>query len=275
MNTAQVSVELILAGILALCAFVLPFAAGTDFKQALPADNMILIIILGAAYLVGVVSDKLADVLLGSFEKYKRLQHGDDYLKKHPKYKKDPFPQKELEFRLKKAKDGRLDWMDSLRSRIRTSRELAVYGLPATAGFVIYLQIMQVCSNTTTCSSHDQYWFIGINILIIVITVFVELRGRNIPATGDLIQDSKLRDRQMKLARKQMLVQSWTYYLLLANSTIAILVNMQNNIDAAVIGFGGMVITLLGLWTWNAITETYMKFIAREMPHHIADKAED
>lgn len=270
MNTAQVSVELILAGILAICSFVLPFAAGNDFDQALTADNMIFIAALGAAYLFGVVFDKLADVLLNPFEKYKRLQRADEYLKKYPKYKNDPFPQNELEYRLRKEKDGRLDWMDSLKSRIRTSRELAVFGLPATAGIVIYLRTLTDCK-AIICEQNNQHWFVGVNIILMVIAVLTARRNQGIPNTDDLAQDSTQRASQMTLAQKKMLIQPWTYYLILLNSITAITLNTQSNTSIAIFGFGGAFITLLGFWSWNTITQTYLKFIAREMPYYLAD----
>ena len=274
MNTAQVSVELILAGILALCAFALPFSGGTDFQQTLTADNMIFVAALGAAYLFGVVFDKLADVLLSPFEKYKRLQRADEYLSKHPKYKGDPFPQNKLEFRLKKAKDGRLDSMDSLKSRIRTSRELAVFGLPATAGIVTYLQGLSGC-NTPICENNGQYWFIGINLLLMVLTTLLTNRNKDIIRTEDLSQDAKTRGTQMNLAKKQMLTHPWPYYFILINSMVAIVVNVQAGTSFGVLGLGGAFITLLGFWSWSTITQTYLKFVAREMPYHIADKKSD
>ena len=271
MNTAQVSVELILAGILAICSFVLPFTAGPDFNRALTADNMIFIAVLGVAYLFGVVFDKLADVLLSPFEKYKRLERADEYLKKYPKYKEDPFPQNELEFRLRKEKDGRLDWMDSLKSRIRTSRELAVFGLPATAGIVVYLRVLADCK-AVICENGNQLWFVGINIALMIIAVLTSRRSKGIPDTGSLVQNSTQRTSQMKLAQKKMLIQPWTYYLILLNSLTVIILNTQNITSIAIFGVGGTFITLLGFWSWNTITQTYLKFIAREMPYYLADK---
>ena len=88
MNTARVSVELVLAGILGLCVFVLPFFPGADLRSDLP-QNEALIGVLGLAYL--------------------------------------------------REKDWRLDWMNTLKSRIHTSRELTKPGLPATLGIVLQL----------------------------------------------------------------------------------------------------------------------------------------
>ncbi|MDO8754802.1 MAG: hypothetical protein Q7J80_12970 [Anaerolineales bacterium] len=266
MNTAQVSIELILAGILALCAFVLPFWTGSDISKDLLQSNA-LIGFLGMAYLFGVVFDKLADMILNPFEKFKRLQQADEYLSDHPRCKGDPYPQNVLEFRLRKSKDGRLDWMDSLKSRIRTSRELAVLGLPATMGITLYQSLAKDCAGAAICPSRGLYMFVVINIVLVFAAVLNSKSHSRMPNTNQLKTDKFERARQMIQARRQMYINSSVYYLMMINSALAIAFVAVGNWGVAVFGLGGVFITLLGLWTWSTITRTYLKFIAREMPN--------
>jgi len=287
MNTAQVSIELVLAGILALCAFALPFWTGSDISADL-LQSEALIGILGIAYLLGVIFDKLADTVLTPMEHFLRLKQADKYLDKKPGFKgKDPFPQNELEFKLKRTKDGRLEWMDSLKSRMRTSRELAVLGLPATMGIVIHEGVSKGCGvNQTTCAAQWLYVFVALNLLIFIVTAWLESKTSDEDSafkdrqpqeikTDDLVPDREERARQLRQARKQMRAKSIPYYLLIANSTIAIaltaLIKPDNSI-LGLIGASGLIVSLLALWTCLRITRTYIKFVAREMPEYLAGK---
>lgn len=287
MSTAQVSIELVLAGILALCAFILPFLGWQDLTTDLLQSNA-LIGVLGVAYLFGVVFDKLADTMLTPMEDQLRLKQAAKYLDRKPKFKgKDAFPQNKLEFRLRKAQDGRLQWMESLKSRIRTSRELAVLGLPAALGIIIYQDIIKECEADSgqLCSAGWIYAFIVLNLVLLVTAVWRESRRRDedvsqnqqkVFRTDDLAMDIGERLRQLELASKQMHMNAMPYYLMIANSTIGIVVlSMRNtgNSSIALIGAGGLILTLLSLWASLRITRTYMKFVAREMDDYLKEKS--
>jgi hypothetical protein len=138
LNTAQVSIEYVLTGLLALCAFVLPFVPKlpSNWDQSLSTS---LVGVLGVAYLLGVVFDRAADSILSPLEQYIRLRLASNKILDHrPWLGNDPFPQDALEFRLRHEKDGRLEWMEALRGRIRTIRALVVLGPPAAIGMTIY-----------------------------------------------------------------------------------------------------------------------------------------
>ncbi|MFN8402096.1 MAG: hypothetical protein U0V48_00860 [Anaerolineales bacterium] len=269
MNTAQVSIELILAGILTLCAFVLPFWRGTSIDPQF-LQNEALIGFLGLAYLLGVVFDKLADTMLTPAEHFLRIKQGAKFLDDHKTFKgKDPFPQNDLEFSLKKAKDGRLEWMNSLKSRIRTSRELAVLGLPAVMGLTIYQ------------TSRASWWIflpVALNLLLFIVTIALEASTSDEDSsekakqaklkTNQLSPDREIRELQVRQMRRQTHIASIPYYLLLANSVITtgvIAVFNLNNQFIVLLAVGGTIISLLALWSCLRITRTYLKFVAREM----------
>ncbi|MFN8427067.1 MAG: hypothetical protein U0X87_12535 [Anaerolineales bacterium] len=269
MNTAQVSIELILAGILALCAFVLPFWKGTSIDPQL-LQNEALIGFLGLAYLLGVVFDKISGHHANLAEHFLRIKQGAKFLDDHKTFKgKDPFPQNDLEFSLKKAKDGRLDWMNSLKSRIRTSRELAVLGLPAVMGLTIYQ------------TSRASWWIflpVALNLLLFIVTIALEASTSDEDSsekakqaklkTSQLSPDREIRELQVRQMRRQTHIASIPYYLLLANSVITtgvIAVFNLNNQFIVLLAVGGTIISLLALWSCLRITRTYLKFVAREM----------
>jgi len=278
MNTAQVSIELVLAGILALCAFVLPFFPDADLNSDLLTSEA-LVGVLGLAYLLGVIFDKLADAMLQPTEHLLRLKQADEYLCDHPHFKgNDAYPQNKLEFNLRKSKDGRLDWMNSLKSRIRTSRELAVLGLPAAMGIVIH-------------QSAAPQWIsipIALNLLLFIITVWIESntvdKGSK-PSrwqlertrTHDLSKKEEDRKEELKSAGVQARKTSIPYYLLIAVSTVTIGIiaglNPENR-QIPIIGAGGLILSMLALWTCLTITRTYIRFVAREMPGYLKEKGE-
>lgn len=279
MNTAQVSIELILAGILALCAFVLPFWKGSSINPEL-LQSEALIGFLGLAYLLGVVFDKLADTMLTPAEHFLRIKQGAKFLDDHKNFKgKDPFPQNDLEFSLRKAKDGRLEWMDSLKSRIRTSRELAVLGLPAVMGLTIYAGVTGTCEpNQPACAAWWIYLPVVLNLLLFIVMIWLESRTSDEDLldrtkqkkikTRQLSHDRETREVQIKEAKRQALSASTPYFLLLANSIlttgIIAIFNLNNQI-IVLLAVGGTFISLLALWSCLRITRTYLKFIAREM----------
>ncbi|HQU37125.1 MAG TPA: hypothetical protein PLR65_11125, partial [Anaerolineales bacterium] len=268
-----------LAGILALCAFVLPFWKGQSINPEL-FQSEALIGFLGLAYLLGVVFDKLADTMLTPAEHFLRIKQGAKFLDDHKTFKgKDPFPQNDLEFSLKKAKDGRLDWMNSLKSRIRTSRELAVLGLPAVMGLTIYEGVTRTCgANQPACAAWWMYLPVVLNLLLFIAMIWLESRtsdedslgGKNQAKlkTHQLSLDRDTRDAQVKQAERQAHTASLPYYLLLANSVITTgliaLFNLNNQI-IILLAVGGTIISLLALWSCLRITRTYLKFVAREM----------
>ena len=277
MNTAQVSIELVLAGILALCSFVLPFWRGSELSQNLLQTDA-LIGILGLAYLFGVVFDKLADTILSPMEDYLRLKQANAILEHRTKDKpKDAFPQNKLEYELRSNKDGKLDWMNSLKSRIRTSRELAVLGLPASMGIAIYLGLTNDCaqSSSPVCSAHWIYLFVFLNLILFVLAAWMESRRSDEESrdakvirikTGDLDHNTRARKGQMEQAEKQMWVDSRIYQLIVLNSVIAITIVAflkPANSWIAMFGVGGLIVSVLSLWACLRITRTYMKFVAR------------
>lgn len=118
MSTAQVALELVVAGVLGLLVVLLPFlgpGCGIDV-----ASSALAVPALGIAYVLGVVFDKAFD---------QALRHDEASVRWHVAREPastptDPFPQDSIEARVR-AGDASA-WMGYLRARTRLARALAV-----------------------------------------------------------------------------------------------------------------------------------------------------
>lgn len=270
MKTAEVAIEHILTGMLALCAFALPLLPSVHISQKLDATEAAGV--LGMAYLFGVVFDRLADTILGPMEHHLRLSLAHRFLKDNqPRYKGDPFPQNALEFSLRSEQSGRLEWMDSLRSRIRTSRGLSVLGVPAAMGIAIFLRYRNA---SAIVWNSWPYLAVAINVLLMFLSVMISTYFKPI-RTFELSPYSVTRESQMASARWRMRICSLFYFLILLNSAATILLirplAASGLVRVLIVICGGIAI-LFPWWAWRHITETHMSFIHRKLPDLLEGK---
>jgi hypothetical protein len=269
MKTAEVAIEYMLTGLLALCAFGLPLLSKPDLDQRLLQSGAI-IGVLGMAYLLGVVFDKLADSVLSPIEQWLRLRQADENFKNTKKHS-DAFPQDALELTLR-GEDGRLEWMDSLRGRIRTTRGLAVLGLPAAMGIAIFQGFMKDDGAVSDVSWRWLlYTLVFVNLLFIVGSIW-RLKTKKFRTwfkflkTRDLTKDDDTRITQMRKAKQDMWRGIRLYVLMLLTSTVTVIIIAAlraAHFESVVIGMFGAVAALLALWTWYSITKTYISFISK------------
>ena len=301
MKTAEVAIEHVLTGLLALCAFLLPLLSGLQVNEKL-IQSEALIGVLGLAYLFGVVFDRLADTLLSPIEQRLRLRLASESLKRNKAYRGDPFPQDFLEFSLRGEQNGRVDWMDSLRSRIRTSRGLAVFGFPAAMGIAIFFSAEPV-------SQVRWYWWphlaVAINLVLLSTATAVSsirhlrarLRARRLKALKTLkgskslpnpfrkslntkadellkilkpVRTNELRDNTKRTAlmnrsTKRMLICSFFFLLMQINSAVTVATLVTWPKQRLVIWLSIVLATALPLVVWYRITETHMNFIHRKL----------
>jgi hypothetical protein len=293
MKTAEVAIEHVLTGLLALCAFLLPLLSGLKVDEKL-LQGEALFGVLGLAYLFGVVFDRLADTILSPIEEWLRLRLACEFRgKKKSGDEHDPFPQDRLEYCLR-GEDGRIEWMDSLRSRIRTSRGLAVLGLPAAMGIAIYLSVPKP-------DVRWNWWphgLVALNLFFIFLSVAISsVRPKQLSdstlkvlkvikadqllerlgsiRTDELSANDNVRKKQMDRTKKRMLILSSFYFLLLLNCiiTIARIAPLPKQFLArVVILLSATLATALPLWVWYRITETHMRFIYRKLLEVRAEK---
>lgn len=143
MKTTELFVEQVFVGFLVLLIAALPFHP--ELLEQFGAANdlgtfggiAVAAGLVGTAYLLGVVFDRLADSLLRGLDQHNRLRFALRGLKTWPDTWQDPFAEDRLRIRVF-AKGGALvDWLDYLRSRIRLTRALATFGPGITLALVL------------------------------------------------------------------------------------------------------------------------------------------
>jgi hypothetical protein len=148
MNATELIVELVLTGILALAALLLPLLASTNVQPELTTEAVALWI--AAGFLVGVVVDRCADSILARWEGFVRCRYAyaDDVSSARAalvggRSVKDAFPEGWMRVRMmSKGSDGVVKWLDQSRVRIRIARTVAML-VPAMTTSV--LAAMAVC----------------------------------------------------------------------------------------------------------------------------------
>lgn len=274
MKTAEVALEYILAGLLGLCAFALPFARLLGIDVSLGANGALdtgaIVGVLGVAYLLGVVFDRAADTLLSPFENELRIRTAVKQLERRGwKVAGDPFPVDRLLYRLREDAGGNYEWLQSLRSRIRTARELAVLGLPAVLGIAVHLLPCRAVSGPSTVS-HSAVAF---NLILIVAAAAVFQTGWcKAPKTYDLVHENSVEE-VLSGAKRSRRMRGIFYFLLLYSSFVGIAaVPVDYCVQSKVafplsvpVGIVGTSMALLAYMVWWRITKTYMKFVAQKL----------
>lgn len=261
MSTVQVAIEYILVGLLMIGAYVAPFLRGRINPASFSSEA--LIGVLGAAYLLGVVFDKLADTMLGSLEHRLRLDRAARSLElREKKPRVDPFPQDRLEDDVRTEEDVRHEWLDALRSRIRICRGLAVFTLPACLGTLIGLAQHHAIPGRA--------WWVRASLVVPSAVLFaigaIAINLRRSPIrTDDLSETEADRSAELKTARTGAWADTGWLFATMALSELGLLLIAWQDRHAltAVIGIGGLVVALTAFWSWWRITETYLGFLSR------------
>jgi hypothetical protein len=265
MDIIAVSVEYILAGMLALSAFLLPF-----IRNFLPFGTVALpegLIAVALAYLAGVVFDKLADEFLKPFERWLRLKEANRKYSSATCLNADPFPQNALEFSMREENNGSLQWMNSLRSRVRCARALAVFGVPAAFGLTYYF----------TASVGE--WPCAVAALSLLLVCAVAVFNKKlfpVSKTHKLKGDKGSRENFLNDEKKR--VAAWcctaaAVMLVPACAIIVILVgqpgvfrSLYGTVYSIGLGTTGVILAVLSFWAWVGTTTTYLKYIHLKLP---------
>jgi len=124
-----------------LMVIALPFAAPESIGCV--GTTWIGILVLGVAYVLGTVADKAADTILGGPEQLMRLRVASQSKSVDDKSVHDPFPQDRIEANLIwKGGESSIERANYLRTRIRMTRTLAVFALPAGLSFGYWLGVI-------------------------------------------------------------------------------------------------------------------------------------
>lgn len=143
MKTTELVVEQVLLGVIVFMIGALPLMPRFDGDLSISwssAEGLLGAgVLLGLAYLVGVIFDRLADSILETWERHLRLRFALNPLRKWPAPWKDPFPEDTYKVRIL-IKGGEVaEWIAYLRTRIRLARSLTVFLPGLTVAFQVYL----------------------------------------------------------------------------------------------------------------------------------------
>lgn len=133
MNTAELIVELVLAGVLFLAALVAPAVAAGWRVGDLGADVLVPATI-AAGFMLGIIIDRVADSILERWERIERIKFArDDRTQDRRKALvgngpvRDPFPEEWMRHRLwAHASEAQVKEYDRIRVRLRVARNMAV-----------------------------------------------------------------------------------------------------------------------------------------------------
>ena len=125
MKTTEIFVEQVLIG--AMVLIVIALFLGYGVEDLSPKDNAgaaaMAVFGLGAAYLAGIVYDRVNDTMLEAIERRSRLRAVAGFPKYGRRY--DPLPEDQLRLRIQIADKAVAEYADYLRTRIRLTRALA------------------------------------------------------------------------------------------------------------------------------------------------------
>lgn len=300
MNTAEVTIEQLLAGILALLACGLPFA--DPAAVALLPEAWITGALLGVAYLLGAVFDKLIDTVLGGAEQWVRLRVAAEVKARRAREgadpgDSDPFPQDELEAKLRE-KEGSAAWMSYLRTRIRLARSLAVLSPLITlsiGAFLLFSQRPELVSPAGAVMMlvprSAGAWLAALApALVFVLALICAWVAPPLPRTRDWDyaggvarpkSDDRARPRVHRVYPRldrgdegerrfdDLSERSWllvAFGPLVAIHLLSLLAGaiLQGQLAASFIAIhlAGALLGLLALWSWYRIVTSYMRFVA-------------
>lgn len=292
MNTAEVTVEQILAGIVGLVLCALPFVQPHAIAEL--KETAVAIGFLGTAYMVGAVFDKLFDTILGGAEQWTRLAVASDCLKrKKTSGQDDPFNQAQLEVAVREGA-GAAAWMSFLRTRVRLARTLGV-GAPLVAYAASTAMLFASSGRAQREGAFFQVpgqwdWVVALlpsGLLVLGAVAGLALRLPKThkwdyrkcralaPEPAEQMQKIDECCHEQRRARRRAARAKWpTWLWWLAAWGPPIVVYVGALVASLVIGsidqgrframlvLAGVIVGALSLWAWKSILLTYMSYLA-------------
>lgn len=244
MNATEVYVEQVIIGGLVLLIAVVLWLGGVPplsiFGWPLTPT---VIVLLAAAYLIGMLFDRIADTLLERIEKRQRLERALTVWKHRPWG--DPWP--EDEYRAAVFRNEHLvEQFNYLRIRLRLSRAVAVLAPAGTVALLVYLE----------CCWRPR-------IAIAVVAAYVVVGAFNVIA--EKAAELPRTDDSKKFGVYAAWSGSHRWWAAYGPAIIGLYCFLE--IMLAVrwqrwrIAFAGIALTILATWVWVRITGTFLSFL--------------
>ncbi len=282
MKTTQLYIEQVIIGFLIIVIVLFPWLpeAITKFepiKSSFSGFAAVGSAALGIAFFLGIPFDRLADTLTERLDHAQRLAVA---FVRAPKIATgtDPYPEDELLLKCLTKQNGITARMDYLRSRIRLSRALAVYGPALTAtstfGAARYHQIVP---------ADYLKWlillFLAIAAAYTVWTLAIIRFAKELPRTDDVAFVAAAKNRDLvplcrwtvtargKISDFSIWRSEAKFYAPAALLIIGVL--LSTSCDAVadrghglfLVALGGIVLTTISAWSWWRTSNTYRKFL--------------
>jgi hypothetical protein len=241
-------------------------------------------VLLGAAYLIGIVYDRIADTLLQNLEAHYRIHFALEKLDTCHKRAKfavpvspnDPFPEDRYRIHILKSKEA-TDYMEYLRSRIRLTRALATL-IPG----------MSVALLLALSSEKSRWWYVtAISIptayALVLLSRMVEFKGmkryrpprtNHFESLEGYMARGKLRITDAEEA-KSILWYVWPdelwLALLLLITIAAIQIFVGGSVQQLLLLTTGILVTWVVGWSWWRILRTYFAFLKNYEKHNLKE----
>ena len=264
MKTTELFVEQTLTGFLVLTAAAAPFLTwetlaelpeeakgGVDISSAAGA--------IGAAYLLGVVFDRFADTLLERFNRWNRLLFAIELIKdKKGISPHDPFPEDQLQIEVIHEGDEAWEWMDYLRSRIRTARAMTAY-VPA---LTISMALAMGLRDSPAAVKAVLAAVVAAYLIAFLVSRVLEKSSQRLPKTYHLNTEADLQHaRAMMMAVKEPAFWLAVFLIALGIGLIPFGTTGPARSAMGAVLATGAVLSGISAWVWWRTTVTFMQFL--------------
>jgi hypothetical protein len=262
MSTTEVFVEQVLIGLLVLAVVALVVVdPDVDLLAKMTGDWMQGLAAVAAAYLVGIVYDRVADTMLEDVERHRRLRfaihrHGkDDPITADTP---DPFPEDQLRVRLYSSEAGTAQW-NYIRSRMRLTRAMATL-VPALS-FLWLLRFDGRQKERLT----GMLFLAGLYVAGLLVRFAVSAFDGRIPKTNEPTKVEAYRKWVVKGWRgvlRHILGEplTWIFFAWVVLSVVY--ASRIGKPGAWAIAASGTLLTFVCGWVWWRITGTFFRLLA-------------
>jgi hypothetical protein len=270
MNTAEVTIDQVLAGIFGLLLCLAPFVEPS--ARCLVDSTVGSAALLALAYLVGAVFDKVFDSALARIEQWQRLDLARKRAKASVKddevpKERDWFDQAKLEHALR-SQEGATAWLNHLRTRLRLSRTLAIAAPLVPLALASALQSGRPWVGCEVASpglpfyypEGEGWWLAASPVVLLVASVAAA-------QPSDALRTDKWKYGQPRTARqlKDLEARAWLPLAILYGGA-ALIGALQIPSSSWGLLAGGLAFGLVSLWTWSRLLKTYMRFVLDSEP---------
>ncbi len=248
MSTTEVYVEqLIIGGIVLLIAVVLWTGSVPPLSVFGWETGPSAVVVLGLAYLTGLLFDRIGDTLLERIEKRQRLELARKSSRVRP-WLDDPFPED-----LYRAAVYRNEHLvrrhDYLRIRMRLSRAVAVLAPAGVIALIVHLAMLTERRRLRVAIAVVAVYAL-VGALNVIVARANDLPRTNAPGFATYVKlDS---------------VTRWASAYAPALTGLSCFTQIMSRFDrpGRLLTLAGVLLTILATWVWIRITGTYLAFLA-------------